>query len=199
MQGIYVQGSTYQKSGRFDYSSKKRLFKSSGTSVTEVLVVVGIFAILMAIAVPSFKNLQEKLRLEGVAAELVADFNYAKGEANARNRNMRIRFGSDVGGTYYVIHTGNVDACTCNSSGTSACNTATDFTLKCIGLTSASGLSVYANVNSMYIDSQRNTFTPAGSINIAGSDGKAIKHIVNIVGRVRTCSPGGEISGYTPC
>jgi len=31
------------------------------------------------------------------------------------------------------------------------------------------------------------------------SQGKAIHHVVNIMGRVRSCSPQGDIPGYRAC
>lgn len=131
--------------------------------------------------------------------ELVTDVHYARSEAIARNRGMRISFGTDAGGTCYVLHTGNAGNCICTSSGSAHCNDPNNSTIKSIGMTTVQGVRLQANVSSMLFDPNRGTTTPAGSINFIANSGKTIRHVVNIAGRIRTCSPLGTVNGYKTC
>jgi len=154
---------------------------------------------LIALAIPAVRNAQERRRLEGHAAELAADIHFAKSEAIAQNSTVRIRFGSDSGGSCYVLHTGDLGACSCASEGNGQCQDSTSTTIKNVGLPSRLGVTIQTNVATMSFDPRSGIATPAGAINLTSSDGRTIRHVVNIMGRARTCSPQGSLSGYIVC
>lgn len=170
-----------------------------GFSMVEVMIVLSIAAILMGLAVPAFQGLQELRRLEGHAAELATDIQHIRSEAVARNSQMHLRFGSDTAGTCYLLHSGNTGGCTCTSAGTAQCTDPTNAPIKSVGLATTQGVRLQANVSTMLFDPVRGTTTPAGSINLIADSGKTIRHVVNIMGRTRTCSPQGSMSGYATC
>lgn len=172
--------------------------KASGFTLMETLVVIGIVGILLSVAIPSFQSFHEARRLEGIASVLATDLHYLRGEAIARNQKLHIRFGSDNSGTCYVLHTGNLGDCTCDSSGGTQCSN-TSQSLKNIGMAGHLGVRVESNVSSILFEPTRGTATPAGSITISANGGQAIRHIVNIVGRTRTCSPDKSMGGYPNC
>jgi type IV fimbrial biogenesis protein FimT len=62
----------------------------------------------------------------------------------------------------------------------------------------AGGVNVIANVASMRFDQTNGTVSPAGTIRVA-TNGSEVRHVVNIMGRVRSCSPGGSAKGYIVC
>ena len=173
--------------------------KQVGFTLVEAMMVVCILAILLGTAVPSFLGFQERYRLEGLALELVADIHFLRSEAVARNMGLRLSFSTDAGGTCYLLHTGNAGDCRCSSDGTAQCNNSSSSMIKSVGLTTTSGIRIQANVLSMLFDPGRGTTTPAGSVNFIGNSGKAIRHVVNIAGRARTCSPEASVSGYKIC
>jgi type IV fimbrial biogenesis protein FimT len=170
-----------------------------GFSMVEVMIVLSIAAILMGLAVPAFQGLQELRRLEGHAAELATDIQHIRSEAVAKNRQMHLRFGSDAAGTCYLLHSGNTGGCTCTSAGSAQCTDPMNAPIKSVGLASTQGVRLQANVSTMLFDPVRGTTTPAGSINLIADSGKTIRHVVNIMGRTRTCSPQGSMSGYATC
>lgn len=179
--------------------AKTRPRQQRGFSLMEVIVIVSIMTILMGIAAPSFQGLQEIRRLEGRAAELATDIQYLRSEAVARNQKMHIRFGTDAGGTCYVLHTGNTGGCTCTSDGAAECSDPANSTVKSAGLAARLGLRLQSNVSSILFEPSRGTATPGGSVNIIADSGKTIRQVVNIMGRTRTCSPQGSVNGYTIC
>ncbi len=170
-----------------------------GRSLLEIMVALSILAVTVGAAVPALLDLQARFRLEGQAVELVTDLHYVRSEALSRNQTMRISFHADAAGSCYVLHTGDMGDCSCASNGTALCSDLDNSIVKTVGLAASSGIRLQANVASMLFDPGRGTTTPAGSINLIGSDGKTIRQIVNITGRTRTCSPGGSMSGYRVC
>ncbi len=68
-------------------TSKK---KSAGFTLIELIVTVSIVAILMSIAVPSFKNMIDSNRLSTGTNELVSAFILARSEALKRSQNVTV-------------------------------------------------------------------------------------------------------------
>lgn len=170
-----------------------------GISFIEILIVISILALLVGLAAPSFQGVLAGRRLEGHAAELATDIHHIRSEAVTRNRGLRISFGSDAGGTCYVLHTGDAGDCSCVSSGSAQCSDSNNSLIKSVGLPRHRGVLLQANVSSMLFDPIRGTATPAGSIDLIADSGKVIRQIVNITGRTRTCSPQGSMNGYKVC
>ncbi len=60
-------------------------------------------------------------------------------------------------------------------------------------------LAVAANVGSMVFDPLHGTVSPTGTLRLVDADGRVVHHIVNIVGRVRSCAAGIAVAGYGAC
>ncbi|MCL1979901.1 MAG: GspH/FimT family pseudopilin, partial [Proteobacteria bacterium] len=65
---------------------------ASGFTLVEVMVVIAIFAILAAVALPLIISSLPGYRLRAAARELVIDFKRAKVEAVKRNQNVLLQF-----------------------------------------------------------------------------------------------------------
>lgn len=168
-----------------------------GLTLIEACMTLAVVSILAGAAVPSLDGVLKSRRLEGQAAELALDLRYVRSEAVARNEGVRIRFQTVVGGTCTVIHTGAATDCSCGSDGQAQCrNEAT--ALKTV-FYPVGGVSVQSNVSSMRFDPSNGTVTPAATIRVVGADGRAIHHVVNMVGRIRSCVPGAAMAGLKPC
>ena len=169
-----------------------------GLTLIEVCATLAIVGILAGTALPSFDTMLKTRRIEGQAAEMAIDLRYVRSEAVARNEGVRVSFHDTGAGTCTLIHTGSAAAWTCDSRGVAACDAGATL-LKTLFQPAASGVSIQANVASMRFDPNNGTVTPAATVRVTGADGRAIHHVVNILGRVRSCSPDGAMPGVKPC
>jgi type IV fimbrial biogenesis protein FimT len=173
-----------------------------GFTLIEVMVVVAIATILLAVAVPSFRDILSKRRVEGVASELVTDLQYARGEAVARNASVRLTVGSGC----YTVHLDSATSVSCTNAAGSSVNPSSAL-IKGVQLPGTAVVTMAAASSVTRI-----TFEPVlGSasfdqavnpavINVSSASGKAwsLQVRTSLQGRVKTCSPSGVgyISGH---
>jgi len=169
-----------------------------GVSLVEAMVVLAIVAVLLGAALPSLGGLTQRSHLEGVALQFETDVHHARSQAVARQQGVRIGFGHSAGGSCYVVHTGAAGACTCAAAGAAVCTGGAE-ALRLVRIEGAQTPVLHANVGSMLFDPVRGTTTPTATVRVTAPDGRAVHQIVNIMGRVRSCSPGGAVAGYRAC
>ena len=58
---------------------------------------------------------------------------------------------------------------------------------------------IVSSVSSMRFDPSTGTVTPAGTVCTVPVRGRALHNVVNIMGRVRTCSPAAAGAPCAPC
>jgi type IV fimbrial biogenesis protein FimT len=169
-----------------------------GLTLIELMVCVAIAAILLTIAVPSMQAFMARRQLEGLSAQFVADLQYARTSAVARGERLRLRFQTLDAGSCYVLHSSAADNCACMADQAPQCSGSAE-ALRVVYLPTSDHNTVRANVASMLIDPRQGTVTPTGSIDIASSDGIALRHVVNILGRVRLCTPATRVANVPAC
>lgn len=170
-----------------------------GLTLVEASVVLTVVALSVTTAITGFGDLIQRRHTEGAAAELASDLQFARTEAVARNQGVRISFGSESGGARcYVIHTGAAGACSCLGGNGASC-TADAVEIKTVFLPAGGRTTVQANVVSMLYDPTRGTVTPTATLQVRGADGRQLNHVVNLLGRVRTCAATGSWPGYRTC
>jgi len=172
-----------------------------GVTLIEASVVAAIGAITVSSAAPGFKQFIEKQRLDGIAAQLATDIQFTRAESVMRNTGLRLSVQSHAWGACYVIHSGAADQCTCKASGPAEC-TGGALALKTVALPAADKLTIESNVSSILFDPMHGTSTPAGTFKVIASSRRAVHHVVNLMGRVRTCSPKVDapaLAGYAVC
>lgn len=154
--------------------------------------------VLVTAGAPSFKSTFERKTLQGLAAELAADLQLSRGEAVAQQAGVRFAAHGGDGGSCTVAYTGSVNGCRCGDAAAPVCETGANV-LRYRLLPSSSGITVSTNVASVRFDPRLGTATPAGALTIASASGASVRHIVNMTGRVRSCSAGGSVPGYAAC
>ncbi len=171
-----------------------------GVTLVEASIVMAIVAITTATAVPSFHAFIEKQRLDGAAAQLASDLQFTRAEAVLRNTPLRLTVHQAASGHCYVIHTGAAKECRCEASGSAVCSGEAD-ALKTVQWPLEQGISLQSAVRSFLFDPLHGTSTPAGTLKVAAASGRTVHHVVNVMGRVRTCSPqgAGAAAGYRSC
>jgi type IV fimbrial biogenesis protein FimT len=119
--------------------------------------------------------------------------------AVARNEALRVGFHTfDGGGSCYAMYRGTIGACACTPAGQSSCSEGGEM-LRMSFFPSTGRVQVRANVGTMTYDPRLGTVSPAGRIEVVGRDGRTLRHVVSLIGRVRTCSPAGAVTGVPVC
>ena len=171
--------------------------RQTGFSLIEAMVLVAVVAIVATAAVPSLVSFIDGRRLEAAATALAADVQFVRTEAVARNQPIRISFHADGANTCWVVHTGAAAQCTCGDAAPAVCNGGA-VEIKTVVLAAADRVSVRANVASIAFDPLHGTSTPTGTLRLVDTGGRAVHHVVNVMGRVRSCTPAG-VPGWRAC
>lgn len=169
-----------------------------GVTLVEACIVMAVLAIITTSAAPNMQGFIDARRLDGTAAQLATDVQYVRSEAVARNQPVRLSFYASAEATCYVIHTGLSAQCTCPVVGPAQCSGDAN-QIKTVSMASADRVSVQANVSSVLFDPLHGTSTPTGTLRVVGTQGRAVHHVINVMGRVRSCSPTNTMPGYRAC
>ena len=174
------------------------LTRQRGITLIETCMVLAVSTVLATTAAPGIQDLIAARRLDNTASQLANDIHLIRTAAVARNQTLRLSFLPRAGGSCYVIHTGNAGDCACNGTGPALCQ-GDAREIKTVALSDSDQAIVAANVGSMRFDPMHGTSTPTGTVRIVGAGGREVRHIVNVMGRVRSCSPAPAVPGYRAC
>jgi len=142
----------------------------------------------------------QRRHLEGAARQLETDIHYTRTMAVARNVPIRISFEAGTGGTCYIIHTGAAGECSCAGAGTGAAVCQGPAQAERSVFFPADGpVSLKSNSRSMVFDSMKRTSTPTATMQLTARNGMTVRQVMNIMVRVRSCSPAPALSGYRAC
>ena len=167
-----------------------------GLTLVETAVVASVIAICAAAAAPHMQGLLDSRRLDGFATQLAADLQLTRNEAIARNQPVRLSWHSATG--CYVVHTGSAAQCSCAAEGPAECSGGAA-QIRTVRWSTAERVTLQSNAASILFDPQHGTASPTATLRITGVDGRAIHHVVNVMGRVRSCAGVGTVPGYRAC
>lgn len=170
----------------------------AGLTLLEVLIAVGVTAVTLGLGLPSFQDSIARRHVEGVTAQLETELQYARSLAVARNETVRVGFERQGSTTCYVIHTGQAHDCRCLPGVAPACRKSAQ-ALRTQVFDGAAPVSVQSNSASVAYWSHNGTVTPTATVTVQHREGAAAKLVVNIMGRVRTCSDTPGLGGYPKC
>jgi type IV fimbrial biogenesis protein FimT len=169
-----------------------------GVSLIESMTVVTIASLAIGTTVPGVSSLRQRAELAGAAAQLETDVQFARGHAAALNRSVRLTLSEAAGATCYIVHTGSAGDCSCVTSGPAVCRGDAE-SLRAVSFAAQSPVQVRSGNRSIVFEPSRGTVTPTATLRVEGRDGRALHLVVNLMGRVRTCSPAGSVAGERSC
>jgi type IV fimbrial biogenesis protein FimT len=171
-----------------------------GVSLVETMSVLCVLSLVIGTAIPSLGSLRQKADLAGAAAQVETDVQFARGQAVALNRTVQLTLREADGATCYIVHTGPAADCTCSwqEPGASACENGCQL-LRAVSFASQGMVQVRSASKSITFDPVRGTVTPTATLRIEARDGRRIHQIVNLLGRVRSCSPRAGVTGELAC
>jgi type IV fimbrial biogenesis protein FimT len=173
--------------------------RQRGTTLVEAATVTAIVALFAGLTVPGFGPTIERRHVEGAAAQLETDLQLARVTAVARNTGVRMRFQALAdGSTCYVMHSGAAGACACGADGQPVCQPGAE-PLRVVHFAPDAPARVVANSGSLLFDPARGTVTPTTTAKVQGRGGATIHLVVNVMGRVRSCSPAPAMPGQKAC
>ena len=171
-----------------------------GVSLVEAMCVLVIVSLTIGGAMPSLASLRQKAELTGAAAQLETDVQFARGQAVALNRTVQLTLREANGATCYILHTGPAANCACGKQEPNAasCSDGSEL-LRAVSFGNQSLVQVRSVSKSLTFDPVKGTVTPTATLRVEARDGQAIHQVVNLLGRVRSCSPQGRVAGERAC
>ena len=169
-----------------------------GVSLIEAMSVVAILSIVCGTALPSFTSLRQRADLAGVAAQLETDVQFARSQATAMGHPVRLTLRERAGATCYMVHTGPDAQCECGGELAASCSGEAEL-LRSVALAASGSVQVRSASKSVAFDPLKGTVTPTATLRVEARDGRAIHQVVNLLGRVRSCSPGSRLGGELAC
>jgi type IV fimbrial biogenesis protein FimT len=170
-----------------------------GVSLIEAMSVVAILSIVCGTALPSFTSLRQRADLGGVAAQLETDVQFARSQAAAFGHPVQLTLRESGGATCYMVHTGPAAQCSCSGAEAAASCSGDAELLRSVSLAPTGNVQVRSTSKSIAFDPVKGTATPTATLRVEARDGRAIHQVVNLLGRVRSCSPGSKLAGEVTC
>ncbi len=182
-----------------EHSIRRNLRRcQTGVTLIESAITTSVLATLMSIAAPNFQQMRELRHLEGAAALLETDIQQVRSLAVANNRTVRISFETGAAASCYVVHTGGSGACSCIAGGDAVCGAGAE-ALRTVHYGAGVPLRLQSNSRSIAFDPDKGTVTPTATLRVIAQSGATIHQVVNVMGRVRSCSPAPGLAGYKRC
>ena len=178
-------------------TSTRRL--QHGLSLVEMLCSLAVTLVLLGGALPMVSELRTGQALAATASLLETDLHYARSLAISSGRSVRLSLQVLTNGrTCYAVHTGPANACRCDGNGQSQCEGDAKL-LRLEDQSGSHGVRIGPVSRSILFDGLKGTITPTATLQVTAPDGRSIYQVVNIMGRVRSCSPDGLVGGIRPC
>jgi type IV fimbrial biogenesis protein FimT len=175
-----------------------RLLSERGLTLVETLSGLAVVSVTLGLATPGLEALRQRMELHGAAAQVETDVQFARSEAVARGRTVRMTMHESIGGSCYIVHTGPTVACSCGGATGASCGTGGEV-LRSSSMPADGRVRIRSAVRSITFDPVKGTVTPTATLRVESRDGRALHQVVNLLGRVRTCSPGGKLPGEKTC
>lgn len=169
-----------------------------GLGTIEVLVVLCLAGLAAAAASNGIGSLIQGQRLQAAASELESEMQLAKSTALLRGEAVRLAIQPLTRGSCLIVHTGARDACHCRAAGDPVCTDGAQVA-HLRRHDDDTGVAYQTSNLSLAFSASHGTVTPTATIRLTDALGRSLHQVVNLMGRIRTCSPDLKINGYKPC
>lgn len=169
-----------------------------GITLVEFSATMAVAGIALTTAIGGFSEFIDRHRVETRTWELMTDIQLARSEAVARREAVRLSVMPSPSGACYAIHTGAVDACTCES-GAIQCSPTAEVIKASTPPPTPDGIAVNSNVRSITFDPTRGFANQFGRIHVHSAKGLHAEVVIAITGRARQCARSTGLPGYVPC
>ena len=174
--------------------------RHAGFTLIECCVAMSVVGVLATTAVPSMQSMLDGQKLRNASADLVSDLRLARDAALTRGENVRITVKTAAGATCTIVHTGAAADCVCGADPAVPPSCSGDATLiRATRLPVSSRVALTTKSPSVVFNAQHGTASPTATYTVTATDGREIRQIVNLMGRIRSCSPQGGVTGQRSC
>lgn len=174
-----------------------------GATLTAHLVGTTIAALAASVVSPALDAMLQARELEAAAAMLRTDLQLARSAAVARQEPVYLALQTQGESACYVVHTGRAGACRCTGgvAGTKALETRCDAGAEALRAESwpEQRVTLGGADRNILFDGRLGTVTPTATIGLQNQRSQQIRVIVNIMGRVRLCSPSDGLPHVPRC
>jgi prepilin-type N-terminal cleavage/methylation domain-containing protein len=183
---------------------------AGGVTLVELMVTLAIVAVLLAIALPSMRELIARKRLEGIVQELVTDLRLLKSHQlqNQPNTGTAIGFGvTDQKSCYILFVRGdNVENCDCTAAEDMLCGPADagglrPAQIRQVNIPLDTGVRITANRTTLVMQGYNAMprLNRTLNISVTGTNVGEVRITTNATGVPATCSVSGVFGGIKPC
>lgn len=173
-------------------NSHSNLLAKGGFTLLELLVTISVLAILLSVAVPSMQSMISRNRLKAATHAIAEDLQWTRSETIKQNRTLQMTLALDDW-CYGVSHAKQGDCdCRLPAENPGGC------VLKRVSGADFPGISLDATFSRTIFEPRRATAIN-GSLVLATAQGSSLKILLSRLGRVRLCSPTGDVPGYDTC
>ncbi|RZS58717.1 prepilin-type N-terminal cleavage/methylation domain-containing protein [Sphaerotilus mobilis] len=162
----------------------------NGHTLLEALVVLVLIGVLLSAVLPGWTEYLARRRVEAASSQLQADLAELRHTAVARDTGLRMTFRHSAEGSCYLMHNGDAALCDCQPDGQGEliprCTDGAHLLLARVWR--ADDLVLRANITSLRADPRQGGVSPSGSIELRAAGLQPLRHVVNLLGRVRLCS-----------
>ncbi|MCA0244475.1 MAG: GspH/FimT family pseudopilin [Proteobacteria bacterium] len=166
-----------------------RTRRARGLTLIELMIGLGIMAVLMSLAVPSFAAYLQRARLKAAAQTLELDLREARYEAARRGVPLYLNF--QGGGTDWCYAVATTPGCDCRQ--TAACR------LKAARATDLRGVQLQEPHALRFDPATGNPDAPGTAAVWTAAGGERVQVSVNAMGRPVVCMLDGTLPPFGPC
>lgn len=175
---------------RNDMLRNTQPIKSTGFSLTELLVTISILGILTAVAMPSFQVWIQNAQIKNAAESIQNGLQRARAEAVARNVNIEFTLGVNSSWTVHLVGSAvNIDSRSSTDGSSNVTRSVLPVTATTITFNNLGGIVTNADASASFSQIILNSATGTRPLRVT----------IGVGGNIRMCDPNAVIGSLQAC